>query len=101
MTPYYYIIALLLSMGAVILGDLYVGRAIIRRRSVQLGILGSVIVLILADAVGISLNIFATNPQYVCGVFLFSHQFPLEELILLTFTSYFALIVHELVRRKK
>lgn len=51
------------------------------------------------DFVGIWLKIFSTNPRYVVGVYFFTRDLPIEEIIFLTLLTYVILLVAAFVER--
>lgn len=61
--------------------------------------LGMVTILLIGDLIGIEWNIFSTNPQYVLGIYLGSHNLPVEEILFLILLSYFTLNLYLLLKR--
>lgn len=51
------------------------------------------------DIAGIWLKIFSTNPRYVLGIYFFTSDLPLEEILFLTLLTYVILLVVQLVDR--
>lgn len=49
------------------------------------------------DIAGIWLKIFSTNPRYVLGIYFFTPDLPLEEVMFLTLLTYVILIITRLV----
>lgn len=59
-----------------------------------------VAILIVWDIIGIVTGIFFSgDSKYMSGIYL-APEFPIEEIFLLTFISYFTLIIYRLVGRK-
>jgi lycopene cyclase domain-containing protein len=52
------------------------------------------------DILGILLNIFHTNTHYVSGLFILTPDLPLEEILFLSFLTYFVLILDRLRMKK-
>jgi len=57
-----------------------------------------VMTLLLAiDVIGINLDIFSTNPDYVTGIFIGSENLPLEEFFFLFLLCYFTLSINRII----
>lgn len=70
-----------------------------KRTLITVGI--CVAVLIIWDIVGIATGIFFSgNSQYMSGLYI-ANDFPIEEVFLLTFISYFTLILYRIVGKKR
>jgi lycopene cyclase domain-containing protein len=80
---------------------MHFGQRIFTNRQAQVAVLCTTAILIASDILGISLAIFQTNPLYVSGLFLGSHNFPIEELLLLLFLPYVSLVLGSLLFRTK
>ncbi len=64
------------------------------RRATILSVAGGVVFLLAGDLAGLSLEIFATNQQFVSGLNLGSPNLPVEEVLLLSLICYLALLVY-------
>ncbi len=58
----------------------------------------SVMFCLVWDVAGINLGIFHTNQEWVSGLHLISRDLPVEEVLFLTFLSYFTVIVWRQVK---
>ena len=60
-------------------------------------IIGSVTFFLLCDILGVILGVFSTNSDRVSGLFIFSQNMPVEELLFLTLFSYVTLLTWRIV----
>lgn len=90
-----YLAALLISSSGMVVIDRRYNLAFFKdRKRTSLTLLVSVGVFILWDIAGIALGIFYSgHSPYMSGLYL-GPEFPFEELIFLTFLSYFALVTY-------
>ena len=100
--PFYvYLASLLFALTALVIWDYSKKIAIFKNGLAAFKVIAfSVLFFLIWDILGIILNIFHTNDRYVSGVFLFTRDLPLEEIMFLTFLSYFVLIL-ERIRLQK
>lgn len=56
---------------------------------------------LLWDVAGILLNVFYTNQKYVSGVYFFTPDMPLEEILFLTLVGYVSVMASLMLERKK
>lgn len=97
MTQYLYLISILFSMaGMVIVDKKYKLAWFYNSKKTLVTILAGVVIFILWDIIGISMGIFFSGQsKYMSGLYL-GPEFPVEELLFLTFLCYFTLIVYRL-----
>ena len=57
-------------------------------------------ILLFTDVIGINWGIFATNQDYVSGLFLGSPNLPIEEIFFLFLLCYAVLIIYKFLDRK-
>ena len=102
-TPWAYALILAISLSGLALLDwrhgLLMWRSTSSRRAAFTTIGCLVLFFSIWDAAGIWLKIFYTNPRYVLGVYFFTPDFPLEEVLFLTLLSYVILLVSQIVGR--
>ncbi len=97
-SQWFYLFVLLLGISGLILTDaklklvfFYQPRAAVKT------IASLIVILLLADIVGIKLGIFFTNQHYVTGMYIVSPNLPIEELVFLFLLSYVTLLVFRLI----
>jgi lycopene cyclase domain-containing protein len=97
-----YLAALLFSLCGMIILDKKYSLAFFhdkKRTLITIGI--AVAVFIAWDIAGIMLGIFfAGDSPYMSGLFI-APDFPVEELVFLTFLSYFTLIVYRILEKRR
>ena len=92
-----YLASLLVALAVLVIWDSYKHIAFFNDPRASFKVVGiSVGLFLLWDILGIALNIFHTNVDYVSGAFLFTPDLPVEEILFLTFLSYFVLILGRL-----
>ena len=58
-------------------------------------VVGTMVMLFFAwDVAGLQLGIFATNQEYVSGLYLLTPNLPIEEIFFLAMVSYFTLLIY-------
>ncbi len=95
-----YLAALLISLGGMAVIDYRYQLAAwydARRTALVIGV--GVVLFVIWDIFGIALDIFYSGQsQYMSGIYL-GPEFPLEELLFLTFLCYFTLVCYRLIDR--
>jgi len=101
MTQLTYLALLLFSLAGMATLDYRHRLAFFKDRiSATIAVAVGVIVFTLWDGAGIALGIFfAGDSPYVTGIML-GPEYPLEELVFLTFLCYFTLVMYRLVEEK-
>lgn len=95
---YYYLLAVITALACLVFADKRLKLVLFRdRRFFGLCMLASVGFFIIWDLAGILLNVFATNLQFVSGIYLVTQDLPVEEFLFLTLFSYVSLIIWRLV----
>lgn len=94
MNHYWYILALCVSAVGIIAIDVTTKKRICQWSTLKI-ILPGFIFLLVADLIGIHLNIFHTNQSLVSGLHIFTPDLPVEELVLLIFLPYLTLIISD------
>lgn len=97
MMQFTYIGALLFSLAGMVVLDRRYALAFFREvRATAIALLTGILVFVIWDILGISLGIFYSgHSAYMTGWYL-APEFPVEELLFLTFLCYFTLIVYRL-----
>ena len=85
---YLYFSALSVSLAGLAFADLRAGHRLILQPSVRLAVGSTAALLLVADIIGIRLDIFHTNQAYVSGLYLWTPDLPVEELLFLLLTAY-------------
>lgn len=89
MQAYAYIIALVLSLAGLVILDKKYKLAFFRDSKKTVALLFATVIFFIAwDVAGIFAGVFATNPQWVSGLYLFTPNLPLEEFLFLTLFGY-------------
>ena len=95
---YYYLVALVVSLAGLIYGDYKLKLALFVKPALATKILlTSIIFFLIWDIVGIFYGIFSTNQEFVSGLYFFTSDLPLEELLFLTLFSYVTLLTWRFV----
>lgn len=63
-------------------------------------ITATVMLLFIFDIIGVINGVFFTNYKYVVGIYIFTPNLPIEEILFLMLLSYFSLIVYLVLNRK-
>ena len=97
---YSYLIALLVSfVGMIVVDKRFALAYFYDRRATLLSVIVGVAVFILWDIIGIVRGIFFSGQSpYMSGIYL-GPEFPIEEIIFLTFLCYFTLIMYRIGQR--
>lgn len=85
MQAYYYLIALVFSLGSLLYVDWRYNVAFFHRPKQYIKILAITVAFFLAwDITGIVLDVFHTNPAWVSGIYVVTPDLPLEEFLFLS-----------------
>lgn len=97
---YSYLVALIISfVGMIIIDKRFSLAYYFDRRATVLSIIAGVSLFVVWDIIGIVRGIFFSGQsQYMSGIYL-GPEFPIEEIIFLTFLCYFTLIIYRLGQR--
>lgn len=97
---WFYLIVLLAGIGGLVLADFRFKLVFFYRTMAAIKTIGILMILLLvADVVGIKLGIFFTNQSYVSGWYLVSRNLPVEELVFLFLLGYVTLMVYRLANK--
>jgi lycopene cyclase domain-containing protein len=62
-------------------------------------IVSTMLVLMIADIIGIRAGIFFTKQAYVSGLYIGTPNFPIEELVLLFFLPYLTTVLYSYIKK--
>ncbi len=95
---YYYLLALALAFGGLLIADRKYRLVFFRNRQFAgYALLACVVFFFICDVIGIILGVFSTNSEWVSGIYVLTQDLPLEELCFLFFLGYVTLITWEVV----
>lgn len=92
---YGYLLILLISLFGVFTLDRKLKLAFfVDKTAAAVSVASLVILLLIADVVGIYWDIFFTNEAYTTGINILTPNLPIEEVLLLTLISYTTLLIY-------
>lgn len=95
---YAYITALLVAFSGILLADHRLRLVMFRNARLSLALItASVCFFLIWDILGVALGVFATNQEWVSGLYIGTPNLPIEEFIFLAFLSYVTLVAWRLV----
>jgi lycopene cyclase domain-containing protein len=95
---YYYLLALILALVALMVVDRRYKLVLFRdRRLATCCLLAGLLFFLIWDIAGLTAGVFSTNRDWVSGLYAVTPNLPLEEFIFLLFLGYVTLISWELV----
>lgn len=91
---YAYLLTLIFGLSGLVLWDYIKKIALFKNTKAWAGVVGITVGLLLIwDILGLVLDIFHTNSRFVTGIFIVTPDLPIEEILFLTFLTYFTLLL--------